>query len=673
MLGEVKTIRDEKIDKINYQEYQLHEIYKALGLEHPASGIGGPSLNSQLNSLDQQLNDINPQYRAAIERSLQLKTDAKSLVDDLSIGDELSSNLQMLLINNRFTPTKKRASLITDQQRMSMETSREARSKMLKNVEQMMKNMQTIDEKSSLKDHDEKSNHHTDESKERSEYGNLSTLFLDECEEDIKRLRLQKSERLLSNSESLEQINVITKQMHIGSNDLSSIVNHALKRRNRVLLWWDESVAKTVYDALSKKGHILVDGAFAKHLNVIFDTINGVSKGRQLLSDSLSKVIHEGHAAVLATAKGCGMNVDDLAQSLHEALFNLPPLSNEYVTACIDEMQMLVTAADTISQSEVETLTVLWEGLNRSSSDRGRFWEELDRELNQIEMSTASPFDNVLKDCSLDVEEWVLKLSKDAMKVNRMLSVKVFKLNRIHQEVEKLKLTQEAKNGIMSLNSELKLLSAKLIDFEERAGDKQRLLNKKGNSTSLLEEERFRKQMQTLFVTKLESLRQMLSRWESKEGIIEDDDLLSEVVKSMLLHDKTRFMHLRTTANTNLRPTLESERANTRPSSGPGRVVRDRRIGVPSSHSLKRSSSPSSSKNSRQATSTTRPARSTFAGQQSMPSTSLPPPKPPQQRAVLSSSTHNASQLKNLTKTIPSDETDQVLLPFGNLADENGT
>ena len=680
MLGEVKTIRDEKIDKISYQEYQLHEICAALGLEHPASGMGGPSLTSQLNSLDQQLNEINPQYRAAIERSLRLKTDAKSLVDDLSIGDELSSNLQMLLNNHRCTPTKKRASFITDQQRMSMETSREARAKMLKNVEQMMKNMPN--EKSSLKDKDDRNNHHTDGSQERSEYGNLSTLFLDECEEDIKHLRLQKSERLISNSESCERINVITKQMHVGSNGLSSIVNHALKRRNRVLLWWDESVAKTVYDALSKKSHILVDGAFVKHLNVIFDTIHGVSKGRQLLSDSLSKVIHEGHAAVLATAKGCGMNVDDLAQSLHEALLNLPPLSNEYVKACLDEMQMLVAAADTISQSEVETLTVLWEGLNRTSSDRGRFWEELDRELNQIEMSTASPFDNVLKDCSLDVEEWVLKLSKDAIKVNRMLSVKVFKLNRIHQEVEKLKLTQEAKNGIMSLNSELKLLSAKLIDFEERAGDKQRLLNKKGNGTSLLEEERFRKQMQTLFVTKLESLRQMLNRWESKEGIIEDDDLLSEVVKSMLqnshrsdawINDKTRFMHLRTTANTNLRPTLESDRANTRPLSGPGRVVRDRRIGAPSSHSLKRSSSPSSLKNSRQAsqTSTTRPARSTFAGQQSMPPKTLPPPR--LNRTALSSSNHNASELKNLTKTTHSDKTDQVLLPFGNLADENGT
>jgi hypothetical protein len=283
-------------------------------------------------------------------------------------------------------------------------------------------------------------------------------------------------------------------------------------------------------------------------------------------------------------------------------------------------------------------------------------------------MSTASPFDNLLKDCSLDVEEWVLKLSKDAIKVNRMLSVKVFKLNRIHQEVEKLKLTQEAKNGIMSLNSELKLLSAKLIDFEERAGDKQRLLNKKGNSSSLLEEERFRKQMQTLFVTKLESLRQMLNRWESKEGIIEDDDLLSEVVKSMLqnshrsdawINDKTRF--------------IESDRANTRPSSGPGRVVRDRHIGAPSSHSLKRSSSPSSLKNSRQAsqTSTTRPARSTFAGQQSMPPKSLPPPR--LNRTALSSSNHNASELKNVTKTTHSDKTDQVLLPFGNLADENGT
>ena len=47
----------------------------------------------------------------------------------------------------------------------------------------------------------------------------------------------------------------------------------------------------------------------------------------------------------------------------------------------------------------------------------------------------------------------------------------MIKLERIQEEVERLKKKQDSKNGIMSLNSDLNVLNAKLADFEEKAGD----------------------------------------------------------------------------------------------------------------------------------------------------------------------------------------------------------
>ncbi|KAL3784329.1 LOW QUALITY PROTEIN: hypothetical protein ACHAW5_000220 [Stephanodiscus triporus] len=693
MLDEAKTLRDDKIQKVNHHEYQLHKIYSVLGLDQPSSGNNSSeqNLNGQLEFLDRQLSEIQPKYLTALEYCKQLQNDAETLSIELSIGSELSSNLQKLIqVPRRMPkmPKKIRPSTISPHQRVSLEASREARAKMLRNVEHMVKGLQSIDEKINLIDYDEHAALNLDEALENTEPGSLSASFLEKCEKDIKFLRLLKSERLLTNSETCDKISVITKQMHIRSDELSSIVLNVLKKRKRDSNWWDDSVAKAVFYALSKKGSVLVNAAFTNHLNVIHDTIRDVSKEGGCFPILCQKSYI--HAALIATAEGCGMDVGDLAQSLRDALLHLPPLSKEHVKACIDEMQMLVTAADSVAQSEVETLTVLWEGLNVTPRDRGEFWGELDRNITKIEMSTTSPFDNLLEECPVDMEEWVLKSTKDAMRVQRMLGVKVFKLSHIHQEVEKLKRTQEAKNGIMSLNSEIKLLNAKLVDFEEKAGNKQRLLNKKVNSSSLLEEERYRKQMQSMFAAKLETLRQMLNEWESNHGQVEDDDMLSEVVKSMLqnshridawMNEKTSLMHLRTTS-------LESKRASTykRPSSGPGRSWD--RTGTTNTH---RSSSASATNNRLISQASTRTAKSMFAGQMSRPPKSLPPPRlngnngtlsEHQKRKALSSSAHNASQPEDWTKYTQhvelTNEDGPVILPFGNLGDtpkekENGT
>lgn len=446
-------------------------------------------------------------------------------------------------------------------------------------------------------------------------------------------------------------------------------------------------MAGTVYAAVSKKGSVMVHGVFTDHLQLISDTVHFVSKGRQLLSDTLKTVIDDSHRALLNTAQGCGMDVNGLSQSLHDALFHLPPLSKQHVKACIDEMVMLVTAAESVTQSEIETLTVLWEGLNLTSSERGQFWGELDQMSKGIEMMTASPFDMVLQECPAEVEEWVLKSSKDATRVQRTLGIRVFKLKKIHEEVERLKRKQDAKNGIMSLNNELRLLSAKLADFEEKSCNKQRLLDKKVNSSSLLEEERFRKQMQGMFASKLETLRQMLNEWEANEGRIEDDDMLSEVVKSMLqnahridawMNEKTRFMHLRTT-NTKPKhrstPKIDRVSTSTLPLSGsrrarPRTVSSHPDISKKLSNNIAKFSTPNDRRIGQK---TARAARTTAAGHRLRPTSPTPPP--PQTRKALSSSRHNAPLPEKAAKgtlTVEVNEnTSQVLLPFGNILAES--
>ena len=716
MLDEATTLRDEKVQQVEDQRHKLVEMYAALGIVSSDNHMhtSEASLNDQIQTITRQIDLIRPQYQDALGRFNKLASDAEALTS--AIGGDVSDHLQQLLNHRKSgsNNSNRRASQLAAHSRTSMDVSKKSRAELFKDVESMMKGLTTIDENESevvdTLDREKQPQEQCGTGIYSFAPGALSVSFLDSCEQEIKKLRLVKSERLLSNVETCDKIRSITKQMHIGSNELSSIVCHSLKiHKNN----WDESSASKVYDAIFKKGSVLVNEIFTKHLNIVLDTIHLVSHDRQLLSDTLANVISECHTALIATAQGCGMDVGDLATSLHDALLNLPPLSKEYVRACIDEMEMLGQACDTISQSEVETLTVLWEGLNLSSNKRGRFWAELDQQTSQIEMNTSSPFDSVLDECSTGVEEWVLKSCKHATRVQRCLGVRVFKLNKIHEEVERLKQKQDAKNRIMRLNNELNILDARLVEFEEKASDKQRLLNKKVNSSSLLEEERFRKQHQSLFTTKLEALRKNLNEWESNEGRIEDDDMLSEVVKSMLknshrmddwMSEKTSLMHLRTTGNIKSRHLSagKSERTSsksTRPLSGTGRVrassASTRRSTLkPNTETTSNTRFSSAPTTNRRQTSqrTARPLRSTIEGQRSSrPSKSSPPPRPKhqiqpasttsselQKRKALSASTHNASShpKKNTTKRPPSVEVSEdvpLVLPFGDLLAETPT
>jgi len=99
------------------------------------------------------------------------------------------------------------------------------------------------------------------------------------------------------------------------------------------------------------------------------------------------------------------------------------------------------------------------------------------------------------------------------------------------------------------------MISAKLAEFEEMAGNTQRLVTKKINSSNFLKEERFRKNVQSKFASKLEGLGKLLQEWQNKEGSTFDTNLLSEDVRALVVNldgfdawveQRTAFMHLKT-------------------------------------------------------------------------------------------------------------------------------
>jgi hypothetical protein len=676
MLKDAETLRDRKSEEVTKLRKRLTNMYSALSLEFKLPTTFS-SLSNELVTLESKLRKIQPQFDVAVERRDRLLNNVVTLASVLGEA-QLSDKLKQLQSHGGSKQSRPRS--ITAQQRVSMSSSREGRAKLLQNVEAMINGLETIHEETATSDN---SSGYTE--LPPMESGSLSEAFLDDCESDVKKLKHMQSDRLLRNVEKCDQLRSLSKQMHVGKNSLPPIVAYGLRKRHQGTLgWWDESAAEAVYCALFKQGTILVTESFTDHLVLILQIVQAISQGRLLLSNALRAVIDESHGALVATAEGCGMvNAEELSRSLQEALHHLPALSKEHSKACIDEIQMLNDAAEAVAQSEVETLTVLWEGLNVSSNQRGKFWGELEDSTTKLQVKSEGPFDRILRECPPEVEEWVLKSITDATKIHRLLRVRVIKLERIQEEVERLKKKQDSKNGIMSLNSELNVLNAKLADFEEKAGDKQRLLNKKANSSSLLEEEKYRKQMQSMFASKLEVLRQRLRDWEDNEGEIDDADMLSEVVKSMLenshridawMNEKTRLMHLRTTKTSRLRENMIAERSSS--GSRPGSAATKRSRGGSPSRSKSASSNRSRPAMSTSSTSNKYSSVS-YKKLSSSSSSSSSSTGPSKKNQTLSTSSNNQQEQSRDVITPPkkplrvnvSDKA-PVLLPFGNLLAE---
>jgi hypothetical protein len=391
---------------------------------------------------------------------------------------------------------------------------------------------------------------------EETHPGSLSHTYLDDCEKDVKSLKAIKSQTHISNAMMRNDARKIAKDMHLRGQELFSLVIASITMRMSELPhWWNKDMASEVCRSiLSKEVVVSVNDSFTMHLSSILESLKSVSTARKSLSDILNRIVRESQNLLLSTVES-EIDSTEAHSSFQVALSRLPSLSKEYIQACIDEINILLGAVDAMTQSEIEALTVLWEAFDVGQSQRGSFWDKIEDMTLGAGVPTENPFPRLLQTYSIDTEEWIYECTNKSVSLYQVLSTKLSKLSTVHQEVEKLKSQQDLKSCIVLLDSEIRIMNTKLAEFEAKASDRQRLTNKKINSATLLEEERFRRQIQASFSTKLQNLANMLHDWERTEGYPFDYRVLSEEVRALLqngdkskdwVEQRTAFMHLKT-------------------------------------------------------------------------------------------------------------------------------
>lgn len=377
----------------------------------------------------------------------------------------------------------------------------------------------------------------------------LATNFLTSCEGHVMQLRVKKSETLVRVRELHQIVADLLGHMHLIGRQASDLAEESMRRNVFATPpWWNPTLAGNILnDILNSKFISSTTTDVANHLELLHKVFSRAASSRRAVSELLKHEIEKAQKTLLDIV---GREVDASAAyaGFHDALFRLPVSSKDLILACITEMEALVEGIDAMTQSEIEALTVVWEALKFLPADRRNFWGMIEKEESERKFDLSQverPF----------IEEWMESSVQRAAKVYLDMDKRMQKLTKIHEEVERLRSKQDTKSQILSLDSEIRIMNAKLLDFEELQCDKQRLLNKKNGGGALLKEERFRKQMQGKFSSKLGQLANLLRSWEMQEGTPFDASLLSDDVRMLLdepdkmenwVERRTKFMSLRT-------------------------------------------------------------------------------------------------------------------------------
>jgi hypothetical protein len=556
-LKQAKAFKIQYQDDINSLQKEIQDIYLALGMFEEfalleESWSGDSPLLRQLDGLQRAKSEIVPTYNSAIERRTNIISEVEATLTSMGksssmLCDELASMLEVKQIQYR----KKRTLFSATSPVRPANSSKDRRATQFKQVEEMVRALESGQgQREELSQHSNLLDPTQDE-KAVSEPGMLSDDFLSFCETEMKKLKMEKAKMKVSNQTYREDAKRLTNDMHLRGRELLSLSIHSIKKRMKDLPpWWDNHTAEDVCRSIvSKEALVKVSPSYTKHLEAIHDSLSSLSKGRETLSKTLQDIVKSAHTTLLQTVES-ELDAGEAYASFDAALARLPPLSKENVNACIEEMNTLVEVVDAMAQSEVEALTIVWDALSISRSEKGTFWGKIEQATKSIQSQPHHDFEVVMKACTIDIEEWLMCAVKDSQRIHRTLNNSLLKLSKIHEEVERLSKKQGNKSKIMSLDSELCILSARLAEFEERANSKQRL-TKKTNSSSLLKEEKFRKQMQHNFTQKLKSLSKLVNEWESLEGTKFEDKMLSREVSQLLANPdaverRTAFMHLKT-------------------------------------------------------------------------------------------------------------------------------
>ncbi|GAX10308.1 kinesin family member 4/21/27 [Fistulifera solaris] len=385
----------------------------------------------------------------------------------------------------------------------------------------------------------------------------LEDSFLSSCEAQLRRLRVEKSKATAKYASIQTETQKLIADMNLPESAILPMVHTYLEKQSLGLpSWWRNEIAAAVtFSLVSETGFSRHTSAYVKHLSKLHEIVTAVSLARGHLSAKLKGIVQKAQETLLDTVDE-EIDAKEAYSSFHDALFRLPPLSREMINACSSEVDALLTGVQSMIQSEIEALTVVWEALDISSSKRGTFWGEIQESMRSIENSMSSVFDgDASSNCIWDLEDWILPAKEKATVTFLELEKLLFKLQKIHKEVERLSAKQDVKSRIISLDSEIRILNAKLAEFEETKCDKERLITKKATSSTLLKEERYRKQMQSKFSAKFAQLASLLKTWSIDDDGQFDPRLLSEEVRILLANSneidslvekRTEFMHLRT-------------------------------------------------------------------------------------------------------------------------------
>ena len=593
------------------------------------------TLLERLDAVRAIANDLRPEYDAANERKVTIVNGVNAILDSTGADrDSIAQCLKNLLgestINtddtdaddededtSEDTPedTSEDIEDVADARPQSSRAKRAAKMKEVSAVLDALNSAVSVPAKTLPSGKTAK-----DERKNNGTHASLSKSFLDKCERELGRMRIKKSETLAANATRVEKAKMLIDDMNMSAEELEVLIETTKPS------WWEgdegNSVSATV---CGSETTVNATERFARHLSFVTDLIDRVSGERRQLSEALKGVVNKTQQTLLATVDE-EADANEAYASFHNALFKLPSLSQEHIRACTDEMQALVAGVDAMIQSEIEALTVVWEALSCTSRQRGEFWGTLKKATGDLEKSNDSPFGFHVSDDGQSIEpaeEWVAEAMNDCHQIYDILKIRLLKLETVHQEVEALRAKQNAKSLVISLDSEIRILGAKLDEFEDETCNKQRLLTKKSGSSGLLKEERFRKQMQGKFTKKLGELTDALNTWQKFQGDDLDCDIVSKDVQMLLdnpnrmdkmVEKRTEFMHLRTVRTKKLKrqATTSSSTSTSEEESPPKRQKSNERTSRPvrtNSQSSVASTSSSSEESKPRASSTKRTRR----------------------------------------------------------------
>lgn len=528
-LEEAREFKSKVEAEIQRLQQEIHSMSCALGRQiEPDAGFGGKSLLERLESLKTSANLVRPEFDAAQERKTKLVAGVESVLASTGASpSSLSTNLSKLFATKN---SDTEHDVVNGSSKRG--SSKDKRAAIMREVTGLINALDGAN----------------DASPQVEKEGMLESQFLDSCEKELRALRLHKTESLTANSKFAEEAHLLFKEMHLKPDAIFTIMTET---GVELPSSWETEVANDVIRAITSAGQtVQATESFGFHLSFILDRMKSWADERRKLSSALKEVVNRTQRSLLTTVDE-EADASEAYASFHSALFKLPPLSEEHVEACIEELYALVSGVDAMIQSEIEALTVVWEALSVSTVRRGKFWADL-KEATKALQSKENPFVNPQ---SKVAEKWLSRAFKDAREVVGVLEARLLKLERVHDEVESLRSKQDTKSRIMSLDSEIRILSANLEQFEDKQCDKQRLLTKKTGSSNLLREERFRKQMQTKFTSKLSQLTNALKTWKQFEGHEFEGDIVSKEVRMLLdnpgrmdkmVANRTEFMHLRT-------------------------------------------------------------------------------------------------------------------------------